>query len=479
MKNKKAIYAVTIVISILLVLAIPLTLVLVGFATPSVYADSYYGELPLMYGNMRSVKGKKIVIIGNSNVAFGVDSELIERELAADGLEYKVCNFGLYGAIGTKAMLDLSKNYISEGDIVIFSPEADAQSLSLYFSGLETWRGVDGNWNMLSDLNGAGAIMTGSYPSFVAEKYKFKKSGAPQGAGVYASDSFNARCDMKNADRPYNIMSGGYDENNIIELDGGLLKKEFLTYVNDYYKHVVRAGAEMYFSFAPVNRTGVKDCSPATVEKFYSDIDDGLDFPIISDPNAYILDPEWFYDSNLHLNSVGMTLRSIKLTEDIKNVFGLTSPVKTEIPEKPDIPLPPDGELADDLNAKYFTFEKRDGGYAAVSLTEEGKSLTKITLPAAYMGKRVVTFDRDVFAGNTLVKEITVPQSVRVLKDGAFSGCASLKRLNLLHTSPDEISVGIKLLEGAANCKIYVSRDAYANFVTNYYWGQYADRLYY
>ena len=173
MKNKKALYAVTIVISILLVLAIPLTLVLVGFATPSVYADSYYGELPLMYENIRSVKGKKIVIIGNSNVAFGVDSELIERELASDGLEYKVCNFGLYGAIGTKAMLDLSKNYISVGDIVIFSPEADAQSLSLYFSGLETWRGVDGNWNMLSDLNGAGAIMTGSYPSFVAPRQSY------------------------------------------------------------------------------------------------------------------------------------------------------------------------------------------------------------------------------------------------------------------------------------------------------------------
>ena len=55
---------------------------------------------------------KKIVFIGDSAMPFGLRSDLIEEEIP----DYKVVNFGLYGSIGTKFMVDLSKsNVIAAG----------------------------------------------------------------------------------------------------------------------------------------------------------------------------------------------------------------------------------------------------------------------------------------------------------------------------------------------------------------------------
>ena len=117
---KRTVFAI--VIFLVALLSIPVTFIIIGFATPSQYALTYYGELGKMYENLRLTSGRKIVIIGTSSVAFGVDSALMSEELSAAGADYEVVNFGLYGALGTKVMLDLSEQYIGEGDIVVFAP---------------------------------------------------------------------------------------------------------------------------------------------------------------------------------------------------------------------------------------------------------------------------------------------------------------------------------------------------------------------
>ena len=93
----------------------------------------------------------------------------------------------------------------------------------------------------------------------------------------------------------------------------------------------------MYFSFAPMNRLGISDSSAESVEEFYDFLAEELSFEIISDPNDYIMDAEWFYDSNFHLNSSGMTVRSVQLLEDIKNLLKISAPTEIPLPEKPEI----------------------------------------------------------------------------------------------------------------------------------------------
>ncbi|MCD8308531.1 MAG: hypothetical protein LUD19_01655 [Clostridia bacterium] len=88
-KNRinKGIAAILACIFTILLIAVPFLVVFVtGAALPAQYSETYYGELTQMYSRLKNAEGKKIVIIGNSSVAFGVDSALMEELLADAGL---------------------------------------------------------------------------------------------------------------------------------------------------------------------------------------------------------------------------------------------------------------------------------------------------------------------------------------------------------------------------------------------------------
>lgn len=468
-----------IVIYAVLLISIPITLVVCAFCTSPRFSETYYGELSKMYSRLKTTEGKKIVVIGTSSVAFGVDSELIETELNdVCNQEYKVVNFGLYGALGTKIMLDLSLEHINEGDIVIFAPEPHAQSTSLYFSAKDFWYSLDSDFSLLSGLKKDNATQVlGNFVGYVSEKFSYlRENTSAKASGVYSLNSFNDRCDLKNYDRPYNVMSGGVDVNDQIVLDYSIYSADFITYVNDYIKTVSERGGEVCFSFAPVNKKAVT-ASDEDIKNYYDFIDENFDCEIIGNPYDYILDCEWFYDSNYHLNESGMTLRSIKLLNDIKNHLEISTPTKAETPDKPE--LPNDGDtLSEGNNAfiDYFTYEESDGGYEISGITEEGKTLRKIILPYSYNGKIITSFSASVFADNTTVEEMTVQRNITTLKNNSFNGATSLKKLILEQEDPTKLGVGQKLLVGADDCYIYVKKDSLGYFVSNYFWSYYADK---
>jgi hypothetical protein len=63
-----------------------------------------------------------------------------------------VVNFGLYATLGTKLMLDLSREYINEGDIIVIAPETDAQTYSLFFNAEAAWQAADGELSLLPKI---------------------------------------------------------------------------------------------------------------------------------------------------------------------------------------------------------------------------------------------------------------------------------------------------------------------------------------
>lgn len=460
---KKTIREILFIFFVIMIL--PTVFFISGLCTPSKYSQTYYGELAQMLERLKNSEKKKIVIIGNSSVAFGVDSALIEQELSLDGLDYDVCNFGLYGSIGTKAMLDLSEKYIGEGDVVIFTPEMNQQSMSLYFSGEQMWYAVDSDLSLLSDLKDI-EIMVGSYPQYVVNKLKTEPV---QGNGVYAKASFDDRGDMKNAERAYNIMLDGVDSNNLFRSDI-VWDDAFTNYVNSYYHRIRAKGGTMVYSFAPMNRKAFKEGYEKALDDYYTQFSEKLDFLILGDPHTAVMDYEWFYDSNVHLNASGMRVRTISLINDLKLYFEKITPVRTEYPQKPVIP--DREEEGGQLDDTYFLYEKNQNGTLIVGLTEKGKLQKSLSIPSS-----VYAFTAEVFQNNQIIEEITLPASIRILYDGSFSGADSLKKLVILGSNPERISVGYSLLEGADSCKIYVKKEAFSAFSSNYYWGHYAAQL--
>ncbi|MBP5242805.1 MAG: hypothetical protein J6Z36_03845, partial [Clostridia bacterium] len=361
---------ITIILSILFLLAIPVSLVIVGFCLPSQYSKTYYAILPKMYNRLKNTEGKKIIVVGNSAVAFGLESDLLEREIEG----YTVCSFGLYGAIGTKTMMDLSRVNIGEGDIVILAPELMEQTLSLYFNSEFVWNAADGDFGILKYIENQSE-MVGGFAGYVGRKYDYFINGAPNPTDVYAADSFDDNCKMI-YERPYNQLPLGYDAAGRISYDTAIFASDFIEYINEYNQFVTKQGAKLFFGFTPVNASGIAlGTTTEDIDNFYDYIDEVLDCEILGNPNEYIFDSDWFYDSNVHMNSAGAVVYTAQLVKDLKVYFDDSTPIGIEIPPKPEVP--DDGATGEDgKNAELFTYEQSGTGWKITGLTEEGKSVS-------------------------------------------------------------------------------------------------------
>ena len=286
---------------------------------------------------------------------------------------------------------------------------------------------------------------------------------------------FDENGDLKNYPRQYNTMNGGFDKNNPLALDISLYAPGFVAYVNGCAGELERRGAKLMYSFPPMNASAFS--GERDERSFQLAVADLFDCPVISDVADYIMEEGWFYDSNFHLNSAGMTVRTVQLVNDIKNELGNTS--KTEI-DLPNMPVAPDEDVegeGDNSCKDCFTYELVDGYYTVTGLTEEGAGRSELVLPYQVNGIYINNFTAEVFAGTTAVQSIYIQGNISVLPDGAFSGCSSLSAVYLAHGDPADISVGYSLFEGAPRMRVYVPEDALGAFTNNYFWGRYADRL--
>ena len=475
--NKIKRKAILIILIIVIVLSVPAVLLSVGLSGV-VFDETYFAELPCMLNKLEQTEGKKIVIVGNSSVAFGINSNRLERNLKESGADYAVCNFGLYGALGTKIMLDLSERYIKEDDIVVFAPEPDAQTMSLFFSPQNTWRAFDGNYSLffsVADENRPSLV--GNYVGFVQEKFKYKMTQKPSVSGVYAKSSFDDNCDMS-YERNCNVMYGGVDFNAETEFDKKLFKSDFVEYVNDYAKKITKKGARIYFSYAPVNSDSVISDEKSKAD-YVNFIQSDFSFPAMGEIDDFIYDKEWFYDSNVHLNTNGSIVHTDNLYYKICQLLGINYSIK-QLPEKPALFLPSQTEDGNNAFADYFTYTLRDDGtYLIDGITDEGAGLAKITLPYSYSGKPVTGFAPEVFKNNAVVSELTLQKNITYISNASFDGCINLKSIRLLQDDPTKTGVGAGLLAGApSGCKIYVNEESLGLYVSNYFWSYYSTSLY-
>ena len=98
MKNKALALTLAFVIAFLLPVGV---FAVLDAVTPAQYSESFLAGLGLKYDLIKQASSPKIVLIGGSSAAFGVDSDLLEEQLPG----YDVVNFGLYATLGTSTLL--------------------------------------------------------------------------------------------------------------------------------------------------------------------------------------------------------------------------------------------------------------------------------------------------------------------------------------------------------------------------------------
>lgn len=444
---------------LLLVLLLPVSLLAAGAAMPDYYGESYYAELPELYRRLKTTEGKKLVVVGGSNIAFGVDAAQLEQTLDEFGYDYTVCPFGLYAAVGTSVMLELAEDCLREGDVVVLAIEPTAETFSTYFGATAFWKCAESAPELLPALSNAKrSAMAGNYIGYLQERVEITRSDIlPRAEGVYAKSSFDETGNMV-FDRAGNTMLLGYDSTAPIDLAAVPIEDAFEEQVNNFCALAEQRGTQVVLSFSPMNRGAMAESWEEAVYPWFLRLTETFDCPIISDPNDYIMDSGWFYDNNFHLNTAGAQMRTYNLACDLLGYLGCYREVPFDPPPMPDsIAELPQGEDSTD-----FLFSPvGEDGYVVSGLTDAGRGRTELIVPSVYEGRPVAGFTAEAFAGNTLLEHLTLPETVAAIPDGAFDGCSRLTRLTLLHTEtpPD---IGADPFRGANQLTVYVPSNSYS-----------------
>lgn len=104
---------------LLLLVATAATIAAVAWYIPEV--NSYARASALKHRRLEQLDSPKIVVVGGSNLAFGLDSAMIEQATGRG-----VVNMGMDGFLGVRFMLAEVEPFIASGDLVVVAFEHGA-----------------------------------------------------------------------------------------------------------------------------------------------------------------------------------------------------------------------------------------------------------------------------------------------------------------------------------------------------------------
>lgn len=526
-KTMKSILAVilALVLGILFVFVTVLVL-------PEQFDELYFGELADKYARLRSLEDEdKIIVIGGSSVAFGLDSQMMEQYTG-----YPTVNFGLYGPLGTAIMMDLTRGHIHEGDIIILAPETDHQTMSLYFNGEGMWECADSDFTMLLKVRARDwGEMLGSFWTYAEKKYQFYLYGKAQPDGVYGHDAFDEYGDISyRRDMP--VMDGWYDPDVLIDLDTSIIDEDYIDFVNEYIAYCEKQGATVYFSWPPMNALAVQQ-DLAGILEYATFVRENFRCQLISNITEYITAPGFFYDTNYHLTDRGVVLHTARLIQDLENAMGDGDYVEIAPPSPPmaenpgfsgepmmgpngGMPLPQGRNSANaegflipgenetglpesaidtseaeatpaptptpapeivgsSQDAAYFITESFTEGLMITGVTDEGKSLDTLEIPWLIDGEKVVAIGSNAFDGCNNLRTIYIQSNISRIMQNAFDGAPRLREIHIDNEDGAGILIpGTGLFDNVpTGTKVYVPASSYGLYLGDYFWGNYMDRL--
>lgn len=273
------------------------------------YRYAYTNSLEDKMERLQSLKGPKIVLIGNSNLAFGMNSELLEEAFAMP-----VVNMGLHGSLGNAFHEEMAKVNLHEGDIIVVA-HTDYADQDTITDPVTAWITVENHpqlWQLIRPKD-----IPDMYSSFsiYAKKsltlWSSKKGNYPDHGSAYSRFAFNEYGDVtfERTSRSYT-----FTEKSVHVPKINAICTERLNALNQY---VTERGASLVIAAYPI---AYGEFTPPETEyiEFQTKLQEALDCPVISDYRDYFMDYNLFYDTEYHLTNEGADLRTQQLIYDLE-----------------------------------------------------------------------------------------------------------------------------------------------------------------
>lgn len=304
MKNKK----VLIFFTKCIVLVILLFLLCFVEIMPQ-YLQNNQASLIDKVARLESIEESKIVLVGNSNLPFGIVSQDIE-----EALNMPVVNMGLHGGVGNVFNEQAARINVQKGDIIVLCPSNFDDDDKIKNPEL-AWITIENHLELYRFIRVKDIPdMVKAYPSYLKKCINLWTNGVGNFTeeGIYARQMYNEYGDNI-SDRPESLPELEFSEVQIPVIGDTYVKR-----INELNEYITERGATLVIAAYPI---AYYENAPKKeeYEAFQKELEEKMDCPVISDYTDYCLEPELFYNTYLHLTNDGAKIRTELLIQDIKN----------------------------------------------------------------------------------------------------------------------------------------------------------------
>lgn len=270
------------------------------------YSGEYNAALIDKVERLKSINEPKIVLIGNSNLSFGIDSELLEKEIGMP-----VVNMGLHGGLGNAFHEEMARYKVNKGDVYIIchTDFSDDDSIS---DAVLAWITIENHYELWKILRIKDLYtMAKGFPIYLKKCLDLYVTGEGNADnGGLSRSAFNQYGDI-------GILREGSEYTFTDKVTCPKISPITVKRLNKLNKYLESKGAVMLVAGYPIGKGELTD-DIQKYEEFTEELREQLDCDVISDYSDYMFEYNYFYNSYLHLNTEGAKIRTEQLIEDIK-----------------------------------------------------------------------------------------------------------------------------------------------------------------
>lgn len=283
------------------------------FIVKNQYMSGYQASLLDKVERLETINGPKIILVGNSNVAFGINSEKIE-----DAFGIPVVNLGLHGGLGNAFHENIAKLSISKGDIVIichsdYSDDGKINDPVLAWTTIELHQEL---WKILDRRDYFDMIK--AYPKYILRSGYFWLTGEGNKLPseiYYSRNAFNIYGDV--VVRP--DINYEFSEEDAEEAERALEISDIcVDRLNDLDKYCTQRGAVLIVAGYPIG-DGEYTLPKEKYKEWEKELRERLNCEVISTFTDYFYPYSYFCNTSLHLTEEGAEVRTEQLIRDLDN----------------------------------------------------------------------------------------------------------------------------------------------------------------
>ena len=288
------------------------------FIVGSQYKGDYDQSLIDKISRLESIHEPKIILVGNSNLSFGMDSPRLQ-----EAMNMPVVNLGLHGGLGNALHENMAELNINSGDIVVichsyYGDNGKIQDLSLAWVTVEYNREL---WRIIRREEYPDMLF--AWPNYCYNTFLLwatfmgneNADATPQTAkSSYTRAAFNSCGDVVFKPEKYRLETSTIFKPG--KLSVSTISDTCVDRLNVFNRYIMARGAVMLVAGYPI---AYGEYTPPAEEydAFQKELAEKLDCEIISDYRDYFIPYEYFYDTVLHLDGRGTEIRTSRLIKDL------------------------------------------------------------------------------------------------------------------------------------------------------------------